>query len=1848
MAIGASRDAFLTEIILALRDQLSSEGKEAARTLDRLDQESDELTRSFDRANRSSTTFGASLRTLGINALALNEIRHLLYALISPIQRIGEASDSWNQMTARVNLFSGSAAEGERAMKRLIEISLSSRTPLEATAQLYARLAQGMSEQGVSQEELTGMVQALSDALLINGSSAAEAQGAIMQFSQAMASGTLRGEEFNSVAEQAPLLLDAMAAELGVSKGALRAMAAEGELTTDVLRRSMAAMAGTWRAQAEEIPLTIGQAMTNLYTQFVEYIGQSESAQKATTAFASGVTALGENLEGIGDFMRSAGFVAITAALLSGAKAATVKTAAMLAASKAEAAAAATAQRAAESRVMSDRLVILQAQHRANVTAVVLKREQELLAFTKMLPATQAQLEAAERRVTAAKLAHASATKALSAAQGTYAASTAAATAATTAAAASGTLLAQTFEKINAYRAANALTWGQLLSFSNALSAGFSVLIGYEIGKWMQGIIKETKLGAAAYEGLDLALGLVNESYRKQTEAEKSLAEKRAKSNEILKKISETTGVVVRSMADLESAIKAGVIVQNASTGAYEKGIDTTSRLAQGLGNLDSAYVRAIESIGEHNKEAEKGRKAAELAAKAAADTAKALGNESEALILAADAQELKQRNAEDALRGERALLATMETRLQQLAEEKVATDSARNARNAIIKTVTDEIIAQRDAVAAAELRASSAEREAIKARELALAYHDQSSSIDSLNERRRSLVERLGELAVESGKAAAEQERLNDLQRQAADAAAEREKLEASSLASLGVYKEKIQELADEERRLAGEIEASSARITESNKAAADAERVRKQLESVTRLIADAHADAADNLAKEIAERDRALKLADKEAKIRLDAIKASEELAKARGDEAEAARLAIRAAAEEIDSIRRAAQAKRDDAESLRLQADERQRAASIASEYTEKERESVEAIRQSAEMAELEAKALDASADSRAAGVVQMEREEAARQILNDGIEETIDALERETEAREAAAKRDEAAITVAIASARARGDVAAAMELEAQRLRIQQERLRESVAEEERLIAELEKRAESTRKAEEALGGSNKELAEEARRIRESIAAARERIADTKAAIALKRDEVAELEREREARKVLNDGIQESIAKLREEAEARASAAERSVQLLEIAEKRAKALGDEKAANEAATAALKVKLQAQEDALRVLEEEQALQAKHLENQERAAEIEGETAEKKRETTAATREAVIAAREESAATRVQIELTKAEIEARELERREIDAGLPALKRAIEASKEAAKASDAMTDAARAEAKARGDLAKAVGDEAGAARAALAIKELELEAQRETIAGMERELEKQREYLAGLESLGAAKAKETEEQLALIRSLELGVKARRASAESMEIEVAVADASLRALTAEKATVAELVAQRERLTAELRAYSGAAGDAGARALELTYAEADLAEAKRLYTEAVEAGKTGLDGYRVVVEQAEARVKGLTSATGEGALTEAEAAEKRRELTLVTIQLAAAAREAADAITLQIQELNRELELERQEIEISEARIQGKIEMAQRTGDLSAEEALRVDLLRKEIEQLKASEDAARERAVRLREQAELLRIAAEANGEYTEKERAQVEAVLDAARASELSAEKLDIMVASKRKAAHHAAELADKARVMREELAKAGVDGVDSISGIESAITSANESGEIEALGDAIEAAFRRGAISAEEYKRLLEEIEKRQAAIKNQIRKVEVDYETLFKQYGADLNAFAQAQKGLNPEGAKAATDAYEEWLREQGFFGGPRQKSWNDLTAAEVAERMNAGNSRQGDQYAPPTATPRPLTLSVVNGPNGATARPATERDAAFLDSLERDRYINGLG
>ncbi|WP_425915920.1 tape measure protein [Pseudomonas sp. GWSMS-1] len=199
-------------------------------------------------------------------------------------------ADQAKQIDARLKLATKSQVEFNKASADVRRIANENGAALGAVTQLYARLAPSLREAGRSQAEISQVVEAVTKSLRISGASAAESEGAITQFAQALGAGALRGDEFNSIAEAAPRLMQALAASLGVPVGALRDMAKAGQLTADVVANALIQQLPQLTKEAEEFGLMIGTSAQQLENAALDMVGAFDRLTGASARAAKSMS----------------------------------------------------------------------------------------------------------------------------------------------------------------------------------------------------------------------------------------------------------------------------------------------------------------------------------------------------------------------------------------------------------------------------------------------------------------------------------------------------------------------------------------------------------------------------------------------------------------------------------------------------------------------------------------------------------------------------------------------------------------------------------------------------------------------------------------------------------------------------------------------------------------------------------------------------------------------------------------------------------------------------------------------------------------------------------------------------------------------------------------------------------------------------------------------------------------------------------------------------------------------------------------------------------------------------------------------------------------------------------------------------------------------------------------------------------------------------------------------------------------------------------------------------------------------------------------------------------------------
>ncbi|MFK3845732.1 tape measure protein [Stenotrophomonas sp. NPDC078853] len=308
-------------------------------------------------SRRGADEVAAGFRRVAFEAVGLTS------ALVAVKAAVGKA-DEWTNLNNRLRLVTQGQAQFAAAQADVIRIAGAARQPLGATAELYQRIAMNQEALNLSGRDLARVVETISKTMVISGTSAAGADAALVQLGQAFASGTLRGEELNSVLEQAPALAQAIAKGLNVPIGKLRELGAAGKLSSQQVINALQSQAGAVDAAFGKMDATVGQSMTLFNNNLQVMIGRADEATGASRALAAGIGALGNNLE----MVAVAGAAVASGPLL---KALLARVAAANAGMVADRAAAAQSLAAAQQLELRTRAAMLDAQAEVRRTAAI-------------------------------------------------------------------------------------------------------------------------------------------------------------------------------------------------------------------------------------------------------------------------------------------------------------------------------------------------------------------------------------------------------------------------------------------------------------------------------------------------------------------------------------------------------------------------------------------------------------------------------------------------------------------------------------------------------------------------------------------------------------------------------------------------------------------------------------------------------------------------------------------------------------------------------------------------------------------------------------------------------------------------------------------------------------------------------------------------------------------------------------------------------------------------------------------------------------------------------------------------------------------------------------------------------------------------------------------------------------------------------------------------------------------------------------------------------------------------------------------------------------------------------------
>ncbi len=195
------------------------------------------------------------------------------YLGLKTLGGLGSLSDQITSTNARLAMINDGQLSDSGLNKMIFQSAERSRASYLDTAQIVSRIGMNAGSAFSSTREIVSFAEQLNKKFVIAGASTQEMNSALLQLTQGLGSGVLRGEELNAVFESAPNIIKSIADYLDVGIGKIRGMASEGMLTADIVKNSLLAAAAETNAQFEKMPLTIGQIFTSIKNNAVMIFG---------------------------------------------------------------------------------------------------------------------------------------------------------------------------------------------------------------------------------------------------------------------------------------------------------------------------------------------------------------------------------------------------------------------------------------------------------------------------------------------------------------------------------------------------------------------------------------------------------------------------------------------------------------------------------------------------------------------------------------------------------------------------------------------------------------------------------------------------------------------------------------------------------------------------------------------------------------------------------------------------------------------------------------------------------------------------------------------------------------------------------------------------------------------------------------------------------------------------------------------------------------------------------------------------------------------------------------------------------------------------------------------------------------------------------------------------------------------------------------------------------------------------------------------------------------------------------------------------------------------------------------
>lgn len=252
--------------------------------------------REMGRAGNSVNTMDGLLKKLAVTA-----------GTVFSISQIANYADSYTGMVNKMKLVTEGQTQLSIAMTDTHKIAQATASDWSSVVDVYTKFQKISDRLGLSQSEVARITETVTKAVGISGASADEAQRSLVQFSQALSLGVLRGQDLNSVMQQTPGLTDAIAKGMGVTSDKLKQMGSDGVLTTQKVVEALQKVAGSIDADYAETATLIASSFSLVKNEAIKMIGEFDQAHGISQTFVQGMTSVADNLEDITRVMAIAG-----------------------------------------------------------------------------------------------------------------------------------------------------------------------------------------------------------------------------------------------------------------------------------------------------------------------------------------------------------------------------------------------------------------------------------------------------------------------------------------------------------------------------------------------------------------------------------------------------------------------------------------------------------------------------------------------------------------------------------------------------------------------------------------------------------------------------------------------------------------------------------------------------------------------------------------------------------------------------------------------------------------------------------------------------------------------------------------------------------------------------------------------------------------------------------------------------------------------------------------------------------------------------------------------------------------------------------------------------------------------------------------------------------------------------------------------------------------------------------------------------------------------------------------------------------------------------------------------------